>query len=300
MMKKRAVISIGTNSTRALLAAFEDGNARIVAQRSIGTRIGEGLKESGHLGDVPMQRTLDAIREHYEAFRNQADSIVAIATSALRRADNAPEFIARVREIIGSDIAIIGGDDEARYSFLGAVAASPADGTFGVVDTGGGSTEYAAGTRDRIERLVSCEIGAVRLTELFPALTGQRGPVDEDTLARANAKARSLLEPIGSFAHVDTLLFVGGSATTLASMLRGDRDLFATFPLLREDLRKTLARLLTLDLDARKSLPGMNPQRADILPAGLIVLDAVFSLTGHDRAAVSTSDLLFGYLIANR
>ncbi|HEY8314451.1 MAG TPA: hypothetical protein VIG51_09795 [Candidatus Baltobacteraceae bacterium] len=293
----RAILSIGTNSTRALVARFDGRAPRIILRRSTGTRVGEGLKESGHLGAVPMRRTLDAIVDHYEAIRGESAGLVAIATSALRRADNAGEFVEAVRSIIGTDVAIVDGEDEARYSFLGAVAAIPGNGRFGVVDTGGGSTEYATGMRGAVDRTVSCEIGAVRLTEAFPVLAGDRGAIDDRSLRIAAERSRIALAPIGTFAAVDRLAFVGGSATTTAAILRGNRDIFETFELSRGDLKGVLERLRSLPLSDRKRLSGINPQRADILLGGLIVLDAAFELTGRERAAVTTSDLLFGYLL---
>jgi exopolyphosphatase/guanosine-5'-triphosphate,3'-diphosphate pyrophosphatase len=296
----RAVISIGTNSTRALLAAFDADASAIVWQRSIGTRIGEGLRESGHLGELPMRRTLDAVGEYVRELRGRADSIVAIATSALRRAENALAFAVRVRELVGADLVILDGPDEARYSFLGAVAALPRAERYGVADSGGGSTEYATGTHDRVERTVSCEIGAVRLTEAVPILGGDRGAIDDASMADAMARAVAILAPVGALPAVDRLVFVGGSATTAAAILRGNRDPFESFELSRTNLRLALAQLRALNLDARRRLPGMNPQRADILPAGLILLDAIFALAGHERATVSTSDLLYGYLLAQR
>ncbi|MGH8164584.1 MAG: hypothetical protein ACREP1_09650, partial [Rhodanobacteraceae bacterium] len=160
-----AVISIGTNSTRLLLVEFGRHRARVVARSSIGTRVGEGLNERGQLGELPMRRTLDAVREHVRAIAGRSGTVAVIATSALRRANNAAELADRVREITGTGLRILTGDEEARYSFAGARAAVGTNGRLGVIDTGGGSTEYAVGAGGRVERAVSCEVGAVRLTE---------------------------------------------------------------------------------------------------------------------------------------
>ncbi len=116
---KRGVISIGTNSTRALVATLGE-QPEILLTRSTGTRIGEGLKERGCLEDEPMRRTLDAIREHTQAVREITSDIKSIATSALRRADNCSEFSQRVREITAVPLEVISGDEEARRSFYGA------------------------------------------------------------------------------------------------------------------------------------------------------------------------------------
>lgn len=293
------LISIGTNSTRALAARIEHGRGTPLLHRSTGTRIGEGLKECGHLDEAAMQRTLDAVAEHHKALCEITPDIRAIATSALRRADNAQQFANRVREITGAELQIVSGDDEARYAFTGAVSGlSDADReTFGVLDTGGGSTEYAAGTANGPERIVSCEIGAVRLTEELPQLSGTSGAIAEETLDRARARADAAIAPIGAFPRVGRLLFVGGTATTIVSMLAGNRDPFPYAQLRRADLQSAIERLRDLDLPARRSLPGVNPQRADILLGGAIVLEAAFGRTLHDCATVSANDLLLGFLL---
>jgi len=295
---KRGVISIGTNSTRALVAAL-NGTPEILLTRSIGTRIGEGLKERGHLDEAAMQRTLEAVREHTQAVRELTSDIHAIATSALRRADNGDDFAQRVREITGATLEIISGEEEARRSFIGAVSGidAPKGASFGVLDTGGGSSEYAGGTKRGPEHIVSCEIGAVRLTEALPQLAGTTGAVEDATLERAQALAREALVPIKQFAAVDRLVFVGGSATTAVSVQREERQIFSYADLTRADIQRLIDLLRTLKLEDRKALPGMNPQRADILLAGLIIIDVVFDLTGHGRSLVSTNDLLLGTLL---
>lgn len=294
----RGVVSIGTNSTRALVAAF-DGETRILCTRSTGTRIGEGLKERGHLDETAMQRTLDAVREHAQAVREFTSDVRAIATSALRRADNGEHFAQRVREIVGAPLEIISGEEEARRSFIGAVSGVDAtqDTSFGVLDTGGGSSEYASGSKRGPEHIVSCEIGAVRLTEAVPQLAGSSGAIDDATLNHARALAREALLPIAQFAAVERLVLVGGSTTTAISVLRRDREMFSYADFARTDLQRLIEILRALNIDDRKALPGMNPQRADILLGGLLIIDLVFDITKHDRSLVSTNDLLLGTLL---
>lgn len=293
------LISIGTNSTRALVADVDGTNARTLLHRSTGTRIGEGLKERGHLDEDAMERTLQAIREHYEAMRGLTPAVRVIATSALRRADNAAAFSEKVQEITNAPLRIVSGDDEARYSYTGAVSGIdvPQTERLGVLDTGGGSTEYAAGTKNGVEHIVSCEIGAVRLTETVPELSGAAGEVKPETIDRARAIADEAIRPIGAFPQVNRLVFVGGSATTAISVLAEKRESFSYAILTRSDVQALIDRLSRMSVEKRKALPGMNPQRADILLAGLIVLDAAFRRTLHDRATVSTNDILLGFLL---
>jgi exopolyphosphatase/guanosine-5'-triphosphate,3'-diphosphate pyrophosphatase len=293
----RAVVSIGTNSTRALAASF-DGKPRVLLSRSIGTRVGEGLKERGHLDERAMERTLDALREHTAAVRELTANVCAIATSALRRADNGAAFARDVEAIAGAQLEIISGEEEARRSFLGAVSGvEHGDAqSFGVLDTGGGSSEYAIGLHEP-ERVVSCEIGAVRLTEAVPELAGTKGEISDADIAQAREIARAATAEVAKFPHVDRLLFVGGTATTAISIERAAREYFeyADFP--ANSLRRQIEVLRRTPLEKRKKLAGMNPQRADILLAGLIILDTVLRSTNHTQAIVSTNDLLLGTLV---
>jgi exopolyphosphatase / guanosine-5'-triphosphate,3'-diphosphate pyrophosphatase len=303
LSKRYAIVSIGTNSTRLVLADMAPEIPRVELARSTGTRIGEALGESGRLGDEPMQRTLDAIAQLARAVRGHYVRLFAVATSALRRADNGEEFGERVKALLGVPLRVLSGEEEAAASYRGALTAF---GTLrgervGVIDPGGGSTEYAVGDSIRPEKVISCEIGAVRLTEAVPALAGRDGSVDDaSTVARAREIARETLKPLAEPAAVERLAFVGGSATTTAFILKGKRATILSYPLTRAELQRTLDRLLQMNLDERKGIAGLKPQRADILPAGIIVLDTALEILGHDRAIATTADLLLGILLEER
>lgn len=301
-MKRWAIVSIGTNSTRALIADMQPEIPRIELSRSIGTRIGEGLQERGHLGDEPMQRTLDAIRDHFRAARGHYIRLYAIATSALRRADNGALFAEAVHDALGVPLRVLTGDEEASASYRGAITAFGQlhHEEVGVIDTGGGSTEYAIGAGHSPERTVSCEIGAVRLTEAVPELAGRDATVDLDTIERARKIARNALAPIADFRRIDRLAFVGGSATTAAQVAFGKKTKMDRADLTRADLQRALVRLCGMTYKERREIAGMKPHRADILPAGIIVLETALELLGHDRAVMTTADLLVGYLLQQR
>lgn len=242
-----------------------------------------------------MQRTLDAVETFARAIRESGGDIRAIATSAMRRADNAEDFARRVRETTGAELEILSGAEEARCSYVGAVAMLPrSSARYGVADTGGGSTEYATGTHGHVEREVSCEIGAVRLTEAVPELSGASRP---PALDEARRIAREALAPLAAMPAVERLLLVGGTATTVIRVLRGRREDFNTAPLRRDALRSVVDRFAKLDRAERLSVEGLNPQRADIALAGGLILETIFAITGHDDALVSTTDILLGYLV---
>ncbi|HZZ00504.1 MAG TPA: hypothetical protein VFE36_13120 [Candidatus Baltobacteraceae bacterium] len=302
MSKHYAVISVGTNSTRVLLADIAPELPHVALAQSIGTRIGEGLGQSGHLGEEPMRRTVDAIAQFHRAVRGHYLRLFAIATSAVRRADNADEFSARVQAELGVPLLVLTGDEEARASYRGAITAFGAlhGERVGMIDVGGGSTEYAVGTGPDPERLGSCEIGAVRLTESVPELAGQDGVVSLSTIERARAIARKALEPIQEYPPVERLAIVGGTATTTAAIIRGRKGKIASFTLTRASLQKVLVRLCGMTLKERKDVVGMKPQRADILPGGIIVLDTVLDIVKRDIVVATTADLLLGFLLQQR
>lgn len=298
-MSGSALISIGTNSTRALVADLGADPPAMLLHRSVGTRIGEGLRERGRLDESAMQRTLDAIAEHLAAIREHTAEVRVIATSALRRADNEQAFARRVRSLTGAQLEIISGEEEAACSFSGAVSGLHGESgeRFGVLDVGGGSSEYAVGTKRAAEETVSCEIGAVRLTEAFPVLSGCAERCTQDVCDRAGAVARETLAPAGSLAAVNRVVLVGGSATTTVSLVNGKREFFDYAQLSSAQIDDWIARLAAMPLEERKTLPGMNPQRADILLGGLLIIREFLTLSGHGTALVSTRDVLLGYLL---
>jgi exopolyphosphatase/guanosine-5'-triphosphate,3'-diphosphate pyrophosphatase len=296
----RALFSIGTNSTRLLVL---DGDARRAAE-SRGTRIGTALGATGTIDAQARERTLAVIDEYAGIARRWgAGAVDAIATSALRRAGDAGAFGAAVAARIGVAPRVLSGDEEATFSFLGATRSRGNDDLVAVLDVGGGSSELAldvpshARRAGSVARTMSVEIGAVRLTERHPALLGARALDETERNAldvHARADAAGVLAPFGALGEVNELLGVGGTVFTAAAMLAaGDPD---GAVLTRTDRVGLIAELLSRDLDARKAMPRIRPQRADILPAGLIVVDEACRLLGVDALTVSEADLLLGYL----
>jgi exopolyphosphatase/guanosine-5'-triphosphate,3'-diphosphate pyrophosphatase len=296
----RALFSIGTNSTRLLVL---DGDERTAAE-SRGTRIGAGIGVTGTLDPAARERTLAAIDEYAGIARARtATAADAIATSALRRAQDGEQFASDVAQRVGIAPRILTGHEEATYSFLGATASREGDAVIGVLDVGGGSTELAsdvprvARARGAVARTTSVEIGAVRLSERHSALLGARALGEDERCAleeEARADAATVLAPLASNRGVPSLIAVGGTAFTAAAMIAGGVRDGATMT--RADCARLIAELLARDLDARKALPHIRPQRADILPAGLIVIDEACRLLGIDAFTVSEADLLLGYL----
>ncbi len=299
-MPRKALISIGTNSTRLLVL---DDDATLAVE-SRGTRLGSGLQHSGRLDPAARERTLAAVADYMLAVREHGAAVACIATSATRRAADGADFTAAVAELTGVDPHILSGDEEATYSFLGATLVDQSGEPVAVLDVGGGSSELAIDVPAHARRnasvayTCSVEVGAVRLAERHPALLGGAALAPAErarVLAAARADAAEVLEPYASAPHASRLIVVGGSAFTAAAMIAAAplRDGVVMTRSQREEL---LDALLARDLEARKALPFIRPQRADILPAGLAIIDETCRILGIPDATVSVDDLLAGYL----
>jgi exopolyphosphatase/guanosine-5'-triphosphate,3'-diphosphate pyrophosphatase len=275
-----------------------------LALESRGTRLGAGLQHGGYLDPAARERTLAAVADYMIAVRAHRARLACIATSAMRRAADGADFAAAVAELTGVQPDILSGDDEAAYSFLGATRAVNGAVRIGVLDVGGGSSELAVDVPARARNTAtvaytcSVEVGAVRLAERHPELLGGAAldrAARTRVLAAARADAAAVLAPYAGAPPPERLIAVGGSAFTAAAMV-------AAAPL-RDGVRMTpgdraalLEALLERDLDARKALPYIRPQRADILPAGIAIIDEACRILGLADVTVSVEDLLAGYL----
>ena len=275
-----------------------------LAHDSRGTRLGANLRESGLLDAQARDRTLEAIDAYVAIAQRYEAPISVIATSAMRRASDGAAFAAEIAEHTGATPRILEGAEEATYSFLGATAAfaEARDVVVGVLDVGGGSTEYAcdvpAQAQGTLRTTLSLEIGAVRLAEAVPALLGA-APLDEaqraEALARASEHVDAILAPLRALPSPERLLAVGGTVVTAGLMLHGHGD---GARLRGEERRSLIDALLARALGARIEMPGIRPQRADILPAGLIIVDRAAAALRCELMTISLSDLLAGYLRA--
>jgi exopolyphosphatase/guanosine-5'-triphosphate,3'-diphosphate pyrophosphatase len=275
-----------------------------LAVESRGTRLGTGLQHSGRLDPGACERTLAAVADYMLAVRAHGASVACIATSAMRRAADGADFAAAVGALTGAPPDVLSGDDEAAYSFLGATRAVNGSVRIGVLDVGGGSSELAVDVPERarstatVAYTCSVEVGAVRLAERHPALLGAVAldrAARERLLAHVRADAAAVLAPYAAAPPPERLIAVGGSAFTAAAMVAAEplRDGVRMTP---GDRAALLEALLERDLDARKALPFIRPQRADILPAGIAIIDEACRILGLADVTVSVEDLLAGYL----
>jgi exopolyphosphatase/guanosine-5'-triphosphate,3'-diphosphate pyrophosphatase len=284
MACRLAAIDIGSNSVRLLVAeALRGGTYRILDEEREPTRLGRSVSEKGQLDDESMERTITALRTFKQiAAGYQATSLRTIATCAVREARNGPEFCRRVREQVGLDVEVISGDREARLAFSSVQNAFDLSGKNVIVaDIGGGSTEIVFATGNLIESIFSTPLGAVRLTEQFALGEGAVPETFQRDIARMDEEIALCLKKRTTrplFAP-HFLVGCGGTFTTLAELVMASKkevDIpVAGYKVSHAEVRHLLDRLLKMPLRSRRTMAGMTPDRADIILAGLSIIDAL-------------------------
>jgi exopolyphosphatase/guanosine-5'-triphosphate,3'-diphosphate pyrophosphatase len=298
-----AAIDVGTNSVKIIVVDASADCERLLYENTLITRLGEGMQAYGmRLKEAAIRRTLDALEELVQQARAYgAEQIAAVGTAALREAQNRAEFLQRAQERLGLTIEIISGQEEARLSYL-AVRRDPMwreSPHLTVVDIGGGSTEVIVGASDgkNIAFRVSLDMGAVRLTERFLRS-------DPPTLAQLDGASRAIREalehlPVTVRHRPCTLVGVGGTIANLAAIDKGgvqsaEELHHHVIPVTR--LEQILRRLATLSIEERKTVPGLEPARADIIVAGALILSLLLSHLEAEQIAVSIRGLRWGLL----
>jgi len=296
-----AVVDIGTNSTRLLIADVEDGRVvNELVRRSTVTRLGAGVDADGRLGDEAKQRVYSTLDDYQELIREHGvDRALAVLTSAARDAANGQEFASTVEQRYHLAPHILPGEEEARLTFLGATSErDPADTTPTlVIDIGGGSTELVIGAGREATFHVSTQTGVVRQTERHL----HSDPPGEDELERLAQDARSIIAesvPVQQRSAVRHAIAVAGTATSLAAIAQElepyDPEKVHGYVLSRDECGRLLKRLASLPLERRRKVPGLDPARAPTIVAGAVILSEVLNLFGLEQVEVSEHDILRG------
>ena len=286
--RRVAAIDIGSNSIRQIVAdVSSEGTIQVVDEMKAAPRLAAGLHATGALADTSVHAAVEAVDRMATLARQLgAERIDAVATSAVRDASNAAEFLAAVSKASGLKVRVLDGEEEARLSFRSAVAHfDMGAGRTVVTDIGGGSLELALSAEGVIEHLASLPYGAIRLTEDFLADGASPGAVRR--LRRAVRE--------GLREHVSRrdwrgsqLIGSGGTFTNLAGIYLTRQNLFtarsvhgARIP--RSDVEHILDMLSGMTADERREVPGLNPERADIIVAGIAVAAEVLRrIKGRD------------------
>jgi exopolyphosphatase / guanosine-5'-triphosphate,3'-diphosphate pyrophosphatase len=295
-----ASVDCGTNSTRLLVS---EGGHRTLERLMRITRLGQAVDATGALAPDAVGRTVDVLREYRQVMdRLGVERVRMTATSAARDAANREDFFAQATDVVGVRPELLSGEDEARLSFRGATAElDPADGPFLVVDIGGGSTEFAAGTTEP-EGVLSVDIGCVRMTEKF--LHGD--PPSPEELSQVISVARDYLEDVArevpAAREARRLVGLAGTVSTVAAVEQGlpayDRDRIHHFLLTREAAEDVFRTLATEARADRVHNPGLEEARADVIVGGAAILVAVMRFFDFSECLVSEADILDGLVLS--
>jgi exopolyphosphatase/guanosine-5'-triphosphate,3'-diphosphate pyrophosphatase len=293
-----AAIDCGTNSIRLLIADISGGKFKEVLRDMEIVRLGQGVDENKSFHPDAINRTLAAV----EKFKNQltgkgVEKIRFCATSATRDAANRDLFIDGVRQILGVEVEVIPGEEEARLSFNGATKELlQSDAPFLVVDIGGGSTEFVYGNKE-VEFAKSVDIGCVRMSERH--LKSQ--PVEMSQVAQAIIdidKAIAQAAAVVPISTAKTLVAVAGTATTIAAAALDletyDRYAIHLSRIPAEKVHKVSAAFQAMTKSEISKLGFMHPGRVDVITAGSLVLSRVMAATGATEFVASESDILDG------
>jgi exopolyphosphatase/guanosine-5'-triphosphate,3'-diphosphate pyrophosphatase len=290
-MTRVGVVDLGTNSTRLLVADVDDGAVREVERRLTITRLGEGVDERRVLLPTALARVRNTLADYRRLLEGSGVArTLAVATSAVRDAENGEAFLGEVEWSYGFDTRLLDGDEEARLTFRGVAAGRELAPETLVLDVGGGSTELVLAGWHR-----SLDLGCVRLTERF---LGTDPPTAEE-LAACREHTRALLPTEPSPTHA---IGVAGTVTTLAVLALGlaeeDPALVHGHRLSRDWIERETERLAGLRVSELREVRGMHPDRAPVIVAGALVLAEALRHFGLNELEVSENDLLHGAALA--
>jgi exopolyphosphatase / guanosine-5'-triphosphate,3'-diphosphate pyrophosphatase len=301
-MARVAAVDIGTNSTRLLVADVDDGRVADIERETRVTRLGEGVDERRRLLPVPIARVRNTLSDYRRAAEQLgAERTLAIATSAIRDADNGEAFLGEVQWSYGFATRLLSGHDEALMTYRGVTSEHTLDAGTVIVDIGGGSTELIAGEPDGVRWHDSLDIGSVRLTERFL----HTDPPTADELASCAAAVRALLAervPDEVRDSATAVIGVAGTITSIAALAIGleeyDRERVHGSRLSGSDLDVQLEQLAGVPVAARRQLRPLDPERAPVIVAGAVIAREALAFFGLDELEISERDILDGAALA--
>ena len=300
-----AVVDLGTNTTRLLVADVVDGHVEELTRRNTVTRLGENVDAGGELLDGAMERVFAALTEYRQAIDELgAERTLAVATSAVREARNGDRFQREMRERFGIEPRIISGDEEANLTFTGATAERKDGGhPVLVLDIGGGSTEFVVGRSGEEPSFhVSTQAGSVRQTERH--ISADPPPAEQVEAVAADVRAIIEAEvPAAVRSGVRDGVAVAGTPTSLAAIDQRldpyDSSKVHGYRLGLDACERILQMLASLPERERREVIGLHPDRAPTIVAGAVILVEAMRAFGLDEIEVVEHDILYGAALSN-
>jgi exopolyphosphatase/guanosine-5'-triphosphate,3'-diphosphate pyrophosphatase len=297
--ERYAVIDAGTNSIKFHIGERDiEGRWRTVVDRAELTRLGEGLEQQGVIIDAALERTAAAIADMAdEAKRHGVRAIAAVGTAGLRIALNGSAVVAAIQARTGVHIEVISGEEESRLAYLAAKSGlGLKTGSLVVFDTGGGSSQFTFGHDASVDERFSVDVGAVRYTERY----GLDRAVAPEVLGEAMAAIAADLARIDGRPVPDALVAMGGAVTNITAVSHRlatyDPAVIQGSVLDRAEIDRQIELYRSLDADARRTIVGLQPKRAEVILAGACIVRTVMEKLGKDSFAVSDRGLRHGVL----
>jgi len=294
-----AVIDAGTNSIKFHIGEHDVGGKwRTVVDRAELTRLGEGLAQQGMIIDAALERTIAAIAGMLdEAKRHGGRAIAAVGTAGLRIASNGSEVVAAIQARTGVHIEVISGDEEGRLAYVATRAGLGLNkGSLVVFDTGGGSTQFTFGHDAGVDERFSVEVGAVRYTERY----GLDHAVSPEVLREAMAAISADLSRLEGRLSPAALVAMGGAVTNITAVMHRlatyDPAVVQGSVLDRAEIDRQIELYRSRDADARRSIIGLQPKRAEVILAGACIVRTVMEKLGKQSFTVSDRGLRHGVL----
>ncbi len=301
--RRFAAIDIGTNTILLLIAELDGNGAfQVLEDRAEIARLGKGVDHTRLIAAKEEKRSVEVLKGYLKLCeRLGVTEIAAVGTSVLRDARNAREFQDRLKQELGLDLRVLSGEEEASYSYLAVQKGLALEGKeLLVVDVGGGSTELIWGGDSGLRRWASLDLGSVRLAERYLL----SDPVREEECTRLVQKVSRELQGLfadwGKEDGFQVMVGIAGTFTTLAAIEKGLRQyshsqVHGSF-LSRVEIQRQIGLFKNKTLAERKQIPGLEPERADVILAGALLIDKIMGLFRVEKVLISDQGVRFGLL----
>ena len=297
---KIGAIDIGTNSMRLLVAEYIDGKLYNREKFVNTTRIGQGVDSEGYISEEAIERNIKALKEFSDiANEKGCEYIYCIGTSALRDSKNGNEFINLAKAETNVEVDIISGEEESNLGFIGVLQGLDDTNNILVLDIGGGSTEFILGDESGIKYAKSENVGALRMTEKFLSTD----PICENEFEdMSNFIEETISDTINILKekNIRQIVGIGGTITSVSAI---NQELETYFmekihgsKVNEKELDNILQNLKKMTLNDKKNIKGLQPKRADIITAGVRILNIIMKKLEKENIIVSEYDNLEGLI----